>query len=71
MPRRLPAPWRVERIPGGYVVCDANGQNLAYVYSRATEAEALQAEMLTDDEAPKRQPAQAPARTMVGPHSGA
>jgi hypothetical protein len=22
MPRRLPAPWRVDRIPGGYVVCD-------------------------------------------------
>jgi hypothetical protein len=43
MPRRLPAPWRVERIPGGYVVCDANDQNLAYVYSRANEAEALQA----------------------------
>jgi hypothetical protein len=23
MPRRLPAPWRAEQIPGGYVVCDA------------------------------------------------
>jgi hypothetical protein len=51
MPRRLPAPWRVERIPGGYVVRDANGQALAYVYSRATEAEALQAKLLTEDEA--------------------
>ena len=51
MPRRLPAPWRVERIPGGYVVCDANDQALAYVYSRANEAEALQAKMLTEDEA--------------------
>jgi hypothetical protein len=29
MPRRLPAPWRVERIPGGYIVCDANDQNPA------------------------------------------
>jgi hypothetical protein len=29
--RRLPAPWRVEKIPGGYVVRDANGQALAYV----------------------------------------
>jgi hypothetical protein len=51
MPRRLPAPWRVERIPGGYVVCDGDDQNLAYVYSRANEAEALQAKVLTDDEA--------------------
>jgi hypothetical protein len=47
----LPAPWRVERIPGGYVVCDANDQNLAYVYSRANENEARQAKVLTDDEA--------------------
>jgi hypothetical protein len=28
---------------GGYVARDANDQALAYVYSRATEAEALQA----------------------------
>jgi hypothetical protein len=46
----LPAPWRVERIPGGYVVCDANDQNLAYVYSRANENEARQAKVLTSDE---------------------
>jgi hypothetical protein len=51
MPRRLPAPWRAEKIPGGYVVRDANDQALAYVYGRATEAEALQAKMLTEDEA--------------------
>jgi hypothetical protein len=37
--------------PGGYVVRDANDQALAYVYGRATEAEALQAKMLTEDEA--------------------
>jgi hypothetical protein len=47
----LRAPWRVERIPGGYVVCDANAQAIAYVYSRANEAEAMQAKVLTDDEA--------------------
>jgi hypothetical protein len=51
MPRRLPAPWRAEKIPGGYVVRDANDQALAYVYSRATEADALQAKVLTEDEA--------------------
>ena len=32
MPRRFPAPWKVERIPGGYKVLDAEGQSLAYVY---------------------------------------
>jgi len=25
MPRRFPAPWTAEQIPGGYVVKDANG----------------------------------------------
>jgi len=50
-PRRFPAPWHAEKIPGGYVVRDANGQALAYVYSRATQAEAAQAKVLTADEA--------------------
>jgi hypothetical protein len=27
-PRRFPSPWRAEKIPGGYVVRDANGQAL-------------------------------------------
>ena len=37
--------------PRSYVVRDANDQSLAYVYSRATENEALQAKALTEDEA--------------------
>jgi hypothetical protein len=49
--RRFPAPWRADKIPGGYVVRDANGQALAYIYSRDSEAEALQAKVLTKDEA--------------------
>jgi hypothetical protein len=49
--RRFPPPWRADRIPGGYVVRDANGQALVYVYSRDNEAEALQAKVLTKDEA--------------------
>jgi hypothetical protein len=49
--RRFPAPWRADKIPGGYVVRDANGQALAYIYSRESEAEALQAKVLTKDEA--------------------
>jgi hypothetical protein len=31
---RFPPPWTVETIPGGLKVRDANGQSLAYVYSR-------------------------------------
>ena len=47
--RRFPvAPTRS---PGGYVVRDANGQALVYVYSRDNEAEALQAKVLMKDEA--------------------
>jgi hypothetical protein len=38
-------------MPGGYLIRDANAQALAYVYGRANEAEALQAKMLTNDEA--------------------
>jgi hypothetical protein len=49
--RRFPTPWYSEKIPGGYVVRDANGQALAHVYARATMAEAMQAKTLTQDEA--------------------
>ena len=36
--RRFPPPWRADKMPGGYVVRDANGQALVYVYSRESEA---------------------------------
>jgi len=49
--RRFPSPWTAERIPGGYVVKDATGQSLAYVYARETRAEADTAKVLTMDEA--------------------
>jgi hypothetical protein len=49
--RRFPPPWRADKIPGGYVVRDANGQALANVYSREDATEAHQAKMLTKDEA--------------------
>jgi hypothetical protein len=42
-PRRFPPPWRADKIPGGYVVRDANGQALVWIYSRDSEAEAMQA----------------------------
>jgi hypothetical protein len=50
-PCRFPAPWHADTIPGGYVVRDASGLSIAYVYSRETEAEARQANVLTKDEA--------------------
>jgi hypothetical protein len=49
--RRFPAPWCADPIPGGYLVRDANGQAPAYLYSRDNPTEALQAKMLTKDEA--------------------
>jgi hypothetical protein len=44
---RFPAPWHADKIPSGYVVRDANGQALAC----ATTADAVQAKVLTQDEA--------------------
>jgi hypothetical protein len=41
--RRFPPAWRADKIPGGCVVRDANGQALAYIHSRA--------KVLTKDEA--------------------
>jgi hypothetical protein len=43
--RRFPAPWRADKMPGGYCVRDANGQAMAFVYSRDGEAEARQAKV--------------------------
>ena len=51
MSRRFPAPWREEKFSGGYVVRDATGQAIAYVYARSTENEAIDAKQLTMDEA--------------------
>jgi hypothetical protein len=51
MARRFPPPWSVEPIAGGYVVKDASGQAIAYVYGRKSRAEADTAKVLTMDEA--------------------
>jgi hypothetical protein len=48
---RFRPPWHADPTPGGYVVRDAKGQALTYVYSRDNDAEARQAKMLTKDEA--------------------
>src|SRR5207247_10796665 len=49
--RGLPPPWRAEKFSGGYVVRDANGIAVAYVYGRSTEDEAITAKQMTMDEA--------------------
>jgi hypothetical protein len=49
--RRFPAPWRADGIPGGLCRPGRQRQALAYVYSREDLTEALQAKMLTKDEA--------------------
>ena len=49
--RRFPAPWTVEKIPGGFKVYDANGQSLAYVYGHADMRDAGVANALSLDEA--------------------
>ena len=49
--RRFPPPWTVEQTAGGYKVLDANGQALAYVYGRETQADADVAKVLTLDQA--------------------
>jgi hypothetical protein len=50
-PRRFPPPWHADKMPGGYIVRDANAQAIAYLYSRSSESEAMQAKVLTADEA--------------------
>jgi hypothetical protein len=42
-PRRFPTPWHADKLLGGYVIRDANGPALAYVYTRDNEAEPRQA----------------------------
>lgn len=51
MSRRFPPPWAVEQIPGGFVVNDANGQALAYVYHGREIRSDRTIRVLTMDEA--------------------
>jgi hypothetical protein len=32
-PRCFPAPWKIEKVPGGFIVKDVNGVSIACVYS--------------------------------------
>ncbi|MEQ1712885.1 MAG: hypothetical protein ABL908_15995 [Hyphomicrobium sp.] len=49
-PRRMPAPWRVEEIPGGFMVSDADSKVLAYIYASDIASE-IDRGILTGDEA--------------------
>ena len=46
MVRRFPPPRKVENTLGGYLVSDATGQALAYVYGREKQADADTAKLL-------------------------
>ena len=49
--RHFPPPWSVELQPNYYVVRDADGQQLAYVYFEEEAGRRLAAKLLTKDEA--------------------
>jgi len=49
--RRFPPPWSVEDRAAAFVVCDANGQALAYVYFEEEAGRRSAARLFTKDEA--------------------
>jgi len=51
MPRRFPPPWSIEERQESFVVTDANGQHVAYVYFEDESQRRLSMKRLTRDEA--------------------
>jgi hypothetical protein len=49
--RRFPPPWSIEEQPACFIVRDANGQALAYVYCEDEPGRRSGAKLLTKDEA--------------------
>src|SRR5262252_4309970 len=49
--RRFPPPWSVEVTPNCFIVRDANGQALSYVYYESEPGRRSAAKLLTRDEA--------------------
>jgi endo-1,4-beta-D-glucanase Y len=49
--RRFPPPWSAEETEACYIVRDANGQALAYVYYEQEPGRRAAAHLLTRDEA--------------------
>jgi hypothetical protein len=52
--RRLPRPWHVVELPGGYAVEDASGRRLCTFRGRVAPNVARQAGVLTMEEARRR-----------------
>jgi hypothetical protein len=50
-PRRFPPPWSVEERPACFIVNDASGQPLAYVYYEEEPGRRAAAKLMTRDEA--------------------
>ena len=49
--RRFPPPWSAEVTPNCFIVRDANGQALSYVYYESEPGRRSAAKLLTKDEA--------------------
>lgn len=49
--RRFPPPWSVEDIDAAFVVRDAQGQGLAYIYYEEEPGRRVSTKLLTQDEA--------------------
>jgi hypothetical protein len=52
----FPPPWSVEELDSGFVVKDANGQALAYMYFEKEPRRPFRRELLTRDEAQRSPP---------------
>ena len=51
MVRRFPPPWTAEVTSNYFIVCDANGQALSYIYYESEPGRRSAANLLTRDEA--------------------
>ena len=49
--RRFPPPWSLDERPACFIVNDANGQALAYVYYEEEPGRRTAAKLMTQDEA--------------------
>ena len=50
-PRRFPPPWSAEVTPNCFIVRDANGQALSYIYYQNEPGRRSAAKLLSKDEA--------------------
>ena len=50
-PRRFPPPWTAEITPNCFIVRDANGQALSYVYYECEPGRRSATKLLSEDEA--------------------